>query len=235
MDTYFDPEAPGSFGGVEALYRACNKEKTRGEIRDWLSDQPAYTLHKPLRFKFKRNVIMVHNINEQFQADLVDMSMYARQNGGVHFLLTCIDVFSKYAWVIPMKNKSAKSTAQAFRQIFAEQIPSKLQTDRGKEFENSDVKTVTTELGINHFFAWNPEIKCSIVERFNRTLKNKMWRYLTHNNKTKRYIDVLPSLVKSYNNTYHRSIKMTPIQVTSVNVKEVWNNLYGHIGPKPRS
>src|SRR5215510_6562506 len=109
MEGYFDPEAPGSFGGVEALYRLCEGEKTRDEIRQWLSGKTAYALHKPVRFKFRRNAVVVSTINEQFQADLVDIKMFSRHNGGHTFLLTCIDVLSKYAWVIPLKNKSAKA------------------------------------------------------------------------------------------------------------------------------
>jgi hypothetical protein len=126
-----------------------------------------------------------------------------------------------------MKDKSAKSTKQALQQIFADRKPAKFQTDRGREFENTTVKNFFKEQGVHYFFAYNTEIKCALVERFNRTMKNKMWRYMTYK-KTKRYIDVLDDLVHSYNNTYHRSIKMAPVSVNEKNIKEVWNNLYGH-------
>jgi Integrase core domain len=228
MEAYFDPKSPGSFGGVDRLYRLLKGQKTKAEVREWLSGQPTYSMHKPVRRKFRRNATIVHNINEQFQADLVDVSLFARTNGGFHFLLTCIDVFSKVGWAVPMKNKSAKSTKEAFQQIFAERKPQRLQTDRGKEFDNAEIKAYMEEEGVELFFAWNTEIKCAVVERFNQTLKGRMWRYMTYANTTV-YFDVLSDILKSYNNSYHRSIKMAPYEVNENNVKLVWENLYGHL------
>src|SRR5271170_7970464 len=223
---YYDPSAPGSFGGVDGLHRQLRGVKTREEIRDWLTGQTTYSLHKPVRRRFKRNVILVHGVDEQFQADLADMSMLAKQNDSVTFLLTCVDVLTKYAWVIPMQNKSAVSTLNAFEKIFSERKPVKLQTDNGKEFENSVIRDYMVRKGVHHFFTYNTEIKCAIAERFNRTLKNKIWRYLTYK-KTMRYIDVLPDLVHSYNNSHHRSIQMTPAEASDPSrTKQVWRNLY---------
>jgi hypothetical protein len=74
-------------------------------------------------------------------------------------------------------------------------------------------------------------MKASVVERFNRTLKEKMYRYFTYEN-TKRYLDVLPDLVGSYNNSYHRSIKTSPSQVSSKNAGTIRKNLYGTLGEK---
>jgi hypothetical protein len=232
---YYDPGLPGSFGGVEALARQLKGVKTRTEIREWMESQPTYTLHKPVRKHFRRNVILVHGVDEQFQADLADISFLAKWNGGVHFLLTCVDVFSKYAWVVPMKDKTAEVTRDAFERIFRERKPIQLMTDRGREFENHIVFDYMKKQGVHHFFAWNPDIKASIAERFNRTLKERMWRYLTYTN-SKRYIDVLQDLVHAYNNSYHRSIKMTPVEASRPeNTKQVYENLYGkrvrHIPP----
>ena len=76
------------------------------------------------------------------------------------------------------------------------------------------------------FFTVNCGLKASVVERFNRTFKNKIYKYFTAKN-TLTYINVLPQLVSSYNNTYHRSIKMKPSQVTKKNEAKVWDTLYG--------
>lgn len=225
---YYDPRAPGSFGGVDGLVRLLKGVKDKQQIKEWLSDQRPYTLHFPVRRRFRRNVTLVNNINEQFQADLVDLSALAHSNDGYKYILTCIDVFSKYGWAIPMKNKTAATTREAFEQIFSERQPEKLQTDRGKEFENAELLAYLKEKGIHFFYSYNPDIKCSIVERFNRTLKSRMWRYLTYKN-SNRYIDVLPDIMHSINHSYHRSIKMAPVDVNEGNVKEVWNNLFGHI------
>jgi short subunit dehydrogenase-like uncharacterized protein len=84
------------------------------------------------------------------------------------------------------------------------------------------------------FTAKNPDIKASVCERFNRTLKTRMWRYFTHKN-TNRYTDVLDDLTHAYNNSYHRSIKMAPSAVSQQNTKEVWHNLFCHkIRQKPK-
>jgi hypothetical protein len=224
---YYNPRMPGAFGGVQALSRQLKGIKTRGQVEEWLRTQPTYTLHKPVRKRFRRNVILVHGVDEQFQADLADVSMLARWNNGVHFLLTCVDVFSKYAWVVPMRNKTAEATRAAFEIVFSERKPTQLMTDSGREFENRIVYDYMKQQGVHHFFAWNPDIKASIAERFNRTLKTRMWKYLTHTGGN-RYVDVLPDIVHSYNNTYHRSIKMTPTEASRPeNTKRVWQNLYG--------
>ena len=199
------------------------------EVGKWLSGQRAYTLHAPVRRKFRRNRIVVHSINEQFQADLADMTTWAKKNDGYKYLLTCIDVFSKYAWVVPLKVKTGTAVKQAFEEhIFSERKPEKLQTDQGKEFVNSTFREYLKEQGVEHFFSLSAgEVKCAVVERFNRTLKSKMWKYFTYKNDTRRYIDVLPDLVHSYNHTYHSVIKMAPASVTDANVKQVWQNMYG--------
>jgi hypothetical protein len=233
---YYNPRTPGSFGGVDALYRSARgrgQKKTKDDIREWFESQPAYTLHKPSRVKFRRNVILVHGIDEQFQADLADMSMLKQFNDNAMYLLTCIDVLSKYAWVIPLGSKHARSVKIAFQEIFKERKPLKLQTDLGSEFINDLVQNYMKEVGVQQFFTWNPDIKASIVERFNRTIKQKLYKYMTYKD-TKRYIDVLPDMVHSYNNTYHRSIKMTPTEASKPeNEKRAWQNLYsGRISEK---
>ena len=102
---YLDPSQPASFGGLDAVYRAV-KEKgknkiSRKQVGDWLSQQDVYTLHKPARRRYKRSRVIVFGIDEQFQADLVDLQNFSRYNKGYKYLLTCIDIFSKYAWVLP--------------------------------------------------------------------------------------------------------------------------------------
>jgi len=227
---YFDPSLPGSFGGVEAFHRALKKAGysniNRQEIKKWLESNRTYTLHKPSRHRFQRNAIRVYAVDEQFQADLADVSMLAHWNNGIHFWLMCICVFSKYAWAIPLKNKSAESVLAGFQRIFAERKPLSIQTDHGTEFTNQIVRDYMEKSGVRHFFTWNPEIKASVVERLNRTIKEKVWRYLTYKN-TFRYVDVLQHFVNAYNNTRHRSIRMTPVEASRAeNEKTVWRNLY---------
>ena len=224
---YFDPSRVGSYGGVDALRRVTHAP--RKIVARWLSEQDAYSLHKPARRRFKRRRVIVGGMNQQWQADLVDLRTLKDDNDGMTFLLTTIDVFSKRAKCIPIPSKSAASLVAALRIAFADDPPQTLQTDRGMEFLNKSVQTLLRKRGVHHFATHNAETKASIVERFNRTLKEHMWHYFTKV-QSWRYIDVLPDLVRTYNNTRHRSLGMAPSQVTTKNQETVWQRLYGHDG-----
>ena len=128
-----------------------------------------------------------------------------------------------------MKNKSAASLVAALQSTFVDVWPKTLQTDQGKEFLNKSVQALLQRYDIHHFSTHNAETKASVVERFNRTLKSRMWRYFTQH-QTWRYIDILPVLVRSYNNARHRSIGMAPSNVNAKNQEKVWQRLYGHDG-----
>lgn len=227
---YYNPKNPAAFSGVQKLYEAAIKKKhtiTLNDVKNWLKGQLTYTLHKPICNRIKRNPIVVSYIDEQWQADLVDMQEYKSANDGYVYILTVIDIFSKYAWAIPMKNKTGLSVKAGFEKIFEDRIPSKLQTDKGKEFINTTCKALYNKFNIVFFTSKSPGVKCAVVERFNRTLKSKMFKFFTSNG-TRRYIDVLQSFVHAYNKTYHRSIRMSPESVNDHRKNEVFRNLYGY-------
>ena len=113
--------------------------------------------------------------------------MFSRQNNGYRFILTVIDCFSKYAFALPLKNKSGSEVKSALQRIIEERKPEKLQTDRGKEFINSSVQNYLKENDIQFFTTFNTLFKCAIVERFNRTLKAKMFKYFTFTGKKQIY------------------------------------------------
>lgn len=230
---YLDPARPGSFGGVDALYRAVKGRAKKKDIEEWLRGEKTYTLHKPVRRHFRRNRVIVGGIDEQWQADLVDLTSLKEHNNGNRYLLTCIDIFSKYAWAVPLNQKTSGSIVKAFKKIFKERKPLNLQTDQGSEFKNQKFQKFLKLQGV-YFFTTKNETKASVVERFNRTLKTKMWKYFTSRN-TNKYIDVLQKLIRSYNTSYHRSIKMEPYKVNLDNQKEVWKNLYSDVTqPQPQ-
>ena len=114
------------------------------------------------------------------------------------------------------------------RQIFATHKPINFQTDKGSEFVNKTFLKYLKDEGVHFFTTENEDIKASIVERFNRTLKEKMCRYFTKTNKL-RYVDVIKHLIENYNRSYHRSIRMSPLDVNLGNQEVVWNNLYSTI------
>ena len=148
------------------------------------------------------------------------MQAFSKFNRGIKYLLTDIDVFSKYGYLIPLKNKTGKSVALALKTIFKERKPEKMWKDKGKEFYNKDVKEL---IELN---STENEEESSVVDRWIRTMTEKMWKYFTTNS-TSVYADILPDLVEDYNNTRHSSIKMTPVEASKKkNELRVWRNLY---------
>ena len=164
-------------------------------------------------------------IADLYQIDLVDLSSLSPFNDGMRYLLTCIDVFSKRAWAIPLRSKFGRGVSEAFECIIAERKCNMLQSDKGSEFLNSTFQSMLRRYDIKFYTRENEDLKAAVVERFNRTIKTKMFRYFTYKN-TRRYVDVLDDLPHSYNNTYHRSIGMTPSEVGPHNEDVVRARLY---------
>ena len=224
-ETYFDISKPGSVGGVNNLakYSKANVK----DVKQWLKSQDTYTLHKPVRNNFRRRRVFTKGINDLWQADLVDLSSLARYNDNYRFILMCIDVFSKKAHAVPLKSKNANVVRDAFEAIIEEHgsKPEHLQTDKGTEFKNVIVQNYLTQQNIKFYTTENETIKAGVCERLNRTIKEKMFRYFTHKS-TLRYVDILQDLMNSYNNTFHRSIKMAPNDVNTFNEHVVFRTLY---------
>ena len=221
--SYYDVKAVGSFGGIQPLSKRLRIMPEK--VKDWLKTQDTYTLHKPVRYKFPRRKIIVGGIGHQWQADLVDVSRLSKHNKGIKFLLTCIDVFSRKAWVVPLKDKTGSTLLTAFQSI-PDSLPMRLQTDKGTEFINRTVQNWLKTNHVHFFTTENEDIKASMVERFNRTLKSRLWRYFTKND-TLVYLNILQDVVDTYNHTPHRSIGMAPLDVNDKTLGQVWYRLYG--------
>lgn len=223
---YTNPMEPGSFTSSGKLLKQHFQKQNKNVVDKALQSLDAYTKHKPVIRKFQRNKVVVGGINEQWQIDLMDMQKLAKYNKGFKYVLTVIDVFSKYAWGIPIKTKSNENVTAAFKKILDKTPkPKCVQSDKGTEFIGRVFQNLLKAENIAFFTSENDEIKASIVERFNRTLKEKLWRYFTHNG-TYKYIDVLQALVHSYNNTIHSTLKMTPTQITAKNQENIFYNIY---------
>ena len=185
----------------------------------------AEELHKPVRRTFQKRRVYVKGLDEIWAADLIEMRPFAESNNGVNYLLAVIDIFSKYAWLAPLKNKKGDSVANALQDIFetSGRKPNKMWVDDGKEFWNKNVRSLV------ELYSTKNEEKSCVVERLNRTLKEDMWKYFSANN-TFKYIDILQTFVDKYNNEFHESIKMTPIEASNKkNENLVWRNLYGDL------
>ena len=155
------------------------------------------------------------------------MQQFSKWNKGYRYLLMIIDVFSKYGWIVPLKDKKGESVTKAFSEIFKEgRKPQYLWVDKGKEFYNKHLMDLLEKYKIQIYSTENEE-KSSVVERWNRTIKTKMWKQFTVQGNTQ-YLDMLPKILKQYNNTKHSSIKMTPVEASKKkNEGTVYFNLYG--------
>ena len=220
---YYDTKLPGSFSGVDKFYRS-QEDASRREIQEWFQGEEAYTLHKPVRYHFPRNKVVVSSVDAQWDADLMEMTQ--QPDGGYTFLLVAIDILSHFVWTRPLKNKSGKEVSAAFEDIFAEgRVPRKIRTDRGTEFTNKKSQETFKKHGVEHFLT-NNEVKANYAERVIRTLKLRLKRYETWK-QTHKWKDVMKDITQSYNNTFHRTIKTTPSSVTKENQADVWMVQYG--------
>ena len=155
------------------------------------------------------------------------MQQFSKWNKGYRYLFIVLDVFSKYGWIVPLKDKKGETVAEALKTILKEgRKPQYLWTDKGKEYYNKHVKELLDKNKITLYSTENEE-KSSVCERWNRTIKTKMWKQFTVQGNTM-YLDMLPKLVEQYNNTKHSSIKMTPVEASEKkNEGLVYFNLYG--------
>ena len=183
---------------------------------------------QPIRAKVNKPIVSKHP-NALWHADLVDLSKYSALNNNVHFLLTIVDSFSKYAWVLPLKNKTDVAVADAFEEIFETQHPKALQTDNGAEFVNRKLDLLTQKYGIHHITSkpYNPRAN-GAVERFNKTFKHLLAKFMVHFN-TKHYLDALPKLVDNYNTTVHDTTGYTPKEVHESGNDEIMDNVHDKI------
>ena len=133
---FYDPKHAGSYSGAQKLYKTLKSEgktipvKT---IQKWLESQETYTLHRSLRRKFPRNRVIVAGIDSQWDADLMDMTQLGKYNGSFKYVLLCIDILSKFVWVVALKTKQGAEVSKAFQKIFSQgRKPKMLRTDKGK-------------------------------------------------------------------------------------------------------
>ena len=185
--------------------------------------QLAEELHKSIIRKFKNRKAYSTLKDNIWGADLADMQLISKFNKGFRFLLCVIDTFSKYAWVVPLKDKKGVTIENIFKK--SNRKPNKIWVDKGSDFYNNCFKKWLQDNDIVMYSTYN-EGKSVVAERFIRTLRNKIYKYMTSISKNV-YMYKLDDIVNEHNNTYHRTIKMKPIDVkhnTYINTdKEVHN------------
>lgn len=222
LHCYTNPRHSGSYGGPDRLSKSLKISKKI--CKDALESLDAYSKIKRVAHKFVRRKISAVEIDYLWQIDLVAVSNYARFNKGFHYLLTCIDVCSRFAFVIPVKRKNAEDVTNAFSELLTrcKRKPKFIQSDQGLEFFNSKFKSLLKTLGVKLYHNHSP-LKAAMIERFNRTLMTRLQKVFTHRGKNV-YHDVLDDELFSYNSNVHSSTKFDPASVTKYNQMDVWFN-----------
>ena len=218
---YYDPTNEAALGGLKKLAAATDSNVKA--TKTWARGQLAYSLHKPARKRFPTRAYRTEGIDDLWQIDLMEMIPFANINKGYRYIMTCIDVFSRYAYVMPLRSKGDEEVAKAMQKVLAnaKPPPNNIQTDRGKEFYNQHVQRVFKKYNVNHYTV-NSQFKAPIVERFNRTLREKLNRWFTHKG-SKVWYNVLPQILQAYNNSKHSGIfKWRPSEVTRKNEHKLW-------------
>ena len=230
-NTYFNLSKAGAYVGPDKLYKVLKSKGIthigKHKVRKWLHNQDDYSLRRELRHSFRKVRVVVSGIDDQFDMDLADVSNISDENDGIKYLLFVIDIFSKYLWVEPLKNKTATEVVNALKNILNKgRQCNKIRSDNGKEFNNNIMKTFLKNEGIYYFTTQNSDTKANIVERVIKTIKNMMYRYFTKQ-RTHRFADVLQDIVDSYNATPHRSLNnIAPKDVNKDNEADIWAFMY---------
>jgi hypothetical protein len=230
---YYDPIHPAAFSTLDKLNAALKHKTKKPEgYKAWLEKQEAYTLHKPVRKRFPKNPYNINNLMDVWECDLVDVLALSKFNDNFKYLLTVIDVFSKFLHIVPLKSKSGPTVTSTFKSIFKDNRYSKpvksrpiwVQTDKGKEFLNTTFQYMLKHENIQFQVCRSPDVKCSIIERVHRTIRDKLYKYFTYKN-TYRYVEVLEKFVTAYNNSVHTSTGLAPSKVTNSDILAIWKRM----------
>ena len=210
-----DPEYDVYQRGLASMgYKFFNKKSSGSVIANEPDYQLADELNKKIIRKFKKRKLYSSFRDNIWGANLADMQSLSKYNNGIKYLLCAIDLFSKYAWIVPLKDKKGISIVNAFQQIILEgRKPNKIWVNQSGEFYNNLFKRFL-KINNTEMYSMYVEGKSVVAERFIRTLKSKILKHMTTVSKNV-YFDVLDGIVSKYNNTVHRSIKMKPIDVKS--------------------
>ena len=207
---FFDKKSTAEPSSLERTGSGFKKLKnTTKPSSSILADE----LHKTIIRKFNKRKVYSQFKDNIWGVDLADMQSLSRKNKGIKYHLCVIGLYSKCAFVIPLKDKKGISIVNAFDKIIKQsnRKPSKIWVDQGGEFYNNVFEKWLSDNDMIMYSTYN-EGKSVVAERFIRTLKNKFYKHMTATAKNV-YYNVLDDVVNKYNNTKHSTIKMKPIDV----------------------
>jgi hypothetical protein len=234
-EIYHDTSNPAAYGGINKLRdaaRAAGYEASYGAVKKWAAKNEVYSMTKPLRRHFNRPHVPSPGLDYFWEADLIDFSTVSSDNDGYKFILVVVDTFGRYGFASPLKTKTPREVAAAFKSIVEEERRRprySLRTDAGSEFRGEFEKYLKT-LSVHHYIA-RSDIHAAYAERFIKTIRTRMYRAFLNAQKH-RWVDILSNIVTAYNATTHRMTGYAPQDVTAeneglvaVNQEDIWRKL----------
>ena len=208
-EIYYNPTT-GLISAAKLYHKVKNQGITLKQVKDFIKSQEIGQLYKPVTKEKVYFPISSHKPYEHLQIDLLDLSNISSTNSNFKYLLVSLDIFTRMAFVVPIKFKNAPSVAEGMEKIIKFFKPEIITSDNGKEFLNSELKDIYKRNHVEHRLVdVNQHASLGVVDRFCRTLRGLINKYCT-SHKTTKYIDVLDDLIKNYNSTYHSTIKCAP-------------------------
>ncbi|CAL4180623.1 unnamed protein product [Meganyctiphanes norvegica] len=209
---YVNVEHPASFSGCTKLYkesRKIRKDITLDDVKKFLQSQDSHTLHGLVPQKFLKKPVLVSGPGILVSSDLIDMgrSLKPSLNRNTRYIIVFIDCFSRKLKIYPLTNKRGDTIAEKLNDFLShsQYRYSLLWVDEGGEYYSKATKNVCAKYNIKMYSVHNRRFKASLAERVIRTLKQKLYKIMTHLN-TEKYIDLLPAIVTAYNNSAHRGL-----------------------------
>ena len=205
---YSDINNPAGLGSIQKVFNEIKKvdaKITRDDVKKFLNSKPAYTLNKATKNKFPRRKFMFPFPGHTIVADVAYIKYYAKHNKP--YLLVLLDGYSRYATVFQLASLKSNIVRDAFKYFFENSVYAfkKLLTDDGVEFKNKSLRNLLDDVGVISYSTLQRDIKASIAERFIKTLKDKITRFVVHFN-DESFSEKLQNIVKTYNLTPHRSL-----------------------------
>ena len=225
-NNYFNPSGKASFSGLDKFYKFVRSQRqdiSRKQLRQWLQNQPSYSLFKKVKHKVKRPQVISPFKFYQMDMDTVHMEKFADDNDGYKYIAVFIDILSHFLYTFPLKTLTSSEMKSVMEKLFEQVKPYLVRSDRGGEYKGV-IKDFLAKSSVKHVTT-SEHSKANYAERLIRTLRLKLARYMQHN-RTHRWIDALPEITQSYNNTYHRTIKMTPSEALKADDDLLWNIQY---------
>jgi len=225
IKNYTTPSQAGSFSGLDTFFKH-NSFKDREMVSRSLENLRAYTQHRSKKPEKRFRPVLVTFNREILSIDLLDITNLHRYNSFYSWMLVMVDTFSRYVWVLKLKNKKATTVAQSLNEHFSnpDNLVSKIFCDRDKSFYAKEVQQVLKKYNIE-MYSTSSYKKSVFAEVYIRIIKSKLYKYFTFK-KTKRWVDIIDDLVYGLNNTVNKTTGFKAVDVNEENSPQVWHNIY---------